>query len=119
MWWWWLSGGSGVIYSVNSGTELAGIQADWQRIPNRRNITGETDYSIWANHTWTIPVIKAIYYLELLVLQGTVLTALKTNNINYRNQGTTYTSATMGLVNGTHEGLNMRNVTIEFKVKIS
>lgn len=106
-------------YQINSGTILPGIVATWRRAVKRVNADGSIDYQPWAEHFWRIAKMSAADFEELQVLQGAVLTELKTNDADDRNNNATYTGAVIRLVDGRHQGTRVLDVNVEFRVDIS
>lgn len=106
------------IYQVNNGTEMPGVFADWSRVVKRVNTDKTIDYQPHALHTWRIEQMTAADFEELQALQGATLTELKTNDIDLRNQPTTYFNSVMRLVNGKHVGARVVDVNVEFRVDV-
>lgn len=106
-------------YSVNSGTQIHGVTAAWDNEPLRQNDDGTMAFSPWLRHVWTIPVIGMTAFLELQAAQGEVITSVETNDYTDPNAAATYTDVTVGAINGRHQGLNVRDVTVEFRVSIA
>ena len=104
-------------FAINSGNSLPGMQADWQRVPKRKNVDGTIDYQPWSRHWWDIEEMEMSEYETLQALSGTVLTSLDTTDIDDKNNGATYTSAEVGVVNCRQQGRQARGVRVEFRVK--
>ena len=105
-------------YSVNS-ISVPGVISSWERVPKRKNNNGVTDYQDYAINTWDIEKMNATVFEQVQALRGAVLTSLATNDIDDQDNGTTYTSAEMvSLTNGQHVGTQIKNVRLEFRVKV-
>jgi hypothetical protein len=106
-----------VNYSINGGSEVHGVESSWERIVKRTGLL-ETVYSNIAINRWGIPQMDMSTYEGLSASQGNTLSSIETNDIADRNSPETYTTVTLGLVNGEHIGKRMVNVTLEFYVKV-
>lgn len=109
-----------VAYSVNGGNEIHGVLSSWLRQVVRREDDGTIVYSNFAANRWIIRNIDMTEFDALRALQGTSLTSLETNDIDDRNAGATYTTVFVtAVINGQQIGREMRNVQIEFRVKVT
>lgn len=111
---------SSPFYSINAGTQLHGVFADWERVVLRANPDGTMTYSPYAINTWQMPLMLMADFEELRAQQGASLTSLETNNIDSRNEAKTYTTAILeSVVNGGQRGVAATGVTVRFRVKVS
>ncbi len=109
-----------IAYSINSGTEVHGVESTWERLAAGANVDGSIRLSSWAHNTWKVERMTVATYLELQTAQGTSLTSLQTNDIDANNTGKSYTSGVIlfDLSNSGHIGVNMAGVEVVFKVKV-
>ena len=106
-------------YSINGGSALPGVIAEWQRAVLRQNPDGTITYSPWAVHAWQLQTMATADFATLYAQQGKTLTSLETNDIDDRNVAATYTDVVLqSVVNGDHRGLNMHNIALRFRVKV-
>lgn len=106
-------------FSVNGGSAIPGVVANWNRTVKRRNNDGSIEYQPYAEHVWDIPSMAMATYLTLQALNGQVLSSLDTTNHSDRNNGATYTGAEIISVRAQHLGLRAAGVRVLFKVDIS
>jgi hypothetical protein len=109
-----------IAYSVNGGSEIFGVEVNWQRLPKQRQTTtGKITFQNYAQHTWTLREMSMSQFLTLQALSGKTLTSIETNDIDARKTGKTYSAgAEMGIVNAQHVGVQAQGVTIQFRVKV-
>lgn len=105
------------IYRINSGQTVHGVESIWEEEPLRLNDSGVAEYSPWKKNIWRTGKMAMITFLELEAQQGQPLTLLETNDVTDLNNGAQYTNAIVGPVSGRHIGLNVHDVTVEFRVK--
>ena len=104
-------------YSINGGSQLHGIRADWQRQQTVPNADGSQTFSNWSKHIWRASITNETEYIELQdALRANPLTSIETNDIDDRNTNATYTSVILTSVKGQHLAINMINVLIEFRI---
>ncbi len=109
-----------IAYSVNAGTEVLGVESRWERIAQRINGDGTSDFSPWAWNIWMIKDIKTAPYETLQALQGAALVSLETNDIDDRNTGATYTMVFLhDIENEGQFGQTIRGTIVRFMVKVS
>jgi hypothetical protein len=107
-------------FSINGGSNLAGIRASWQQVVKRRQSDGKIIYQNYALHTWDIEQMEMSAYLSLVAQAGKRLTSLATTNIDDINNGATYSSAEiLGVVGGEQVGQRMTGIRVEFRVDVS
>lgn len=104
-------------YSINAGTQLHGIDADWQRQPIRTNDDGTLTYNDWARHIWRTQIMPVAEYIELQEALRNGLSSIETNDIDSRNSNKTYTNVIMENVSGEQDGRNIIGISVEFRVK--
>ena len=106
-------------FVLNGSITFHGVSASWQRVIKRTNDDGTIIYQNYALHTWDIPQAEMDSYLSLLAQAGKRLTSLATTNISDRNNGATYTSVEVGIVNCQHVGRRAVGIRAEFRVDVS
>lgn len=104
-------------FSINGGSNIPGVSANWQRVEKRRTPAGIT-WQDYALHTWDAAQMEMATYESLRAAQGTVLSSLATTDIEDVNNGATYTSAEITAVSGSQTGRRATGVRVEFKAKV-
>lgn len=105
-------------FVINGSITCYGVTAEWQRQAKRRNGDGTVNYQSYLLHTWEVPQMEMSIFLSLQALSGSTLTSLATTSLSDRNNGATYTSAALGLVNCQQLGRRATGVRLEFWVKV-
>lgn len=107
-------------YSINGGTQVYGVQSDWQRQAARVNDDGTIDYTPSAVNIWTMGTVLMTTYEELRAAWRSSLTSLETNDIDNRNTGKTYSTNIFfeSLTDGGQVGINMVNVVCRFRLDV-
>ncbi len=106
-----------VDYQVN-GTSIPGVQSDWRRIMLRENPDGTQVYSNYAINRWYIALASMATFEALRAVAGRAV-VLVSNQMVDRETQTTYSTAYMPpAVNGRHDGVNVREITLEIRVKV-
>ena len=108
-----------VAFSINGGSAIPGVIAAWQRVAKRRNTDGSITWQNYALHRWTIAQMEMSACLSLLAQSGKRLTSLATSNINDVNNGATYTSAELTVVNYQQVGRRAVGIRCEFRADIT
>ena len=112
--------GGATVYSINSGTALSGVFSNWEKIIISPKTDGTARYSKFAFNRWQLPVMNMTDFETLRAVQGTKITSLETNSIDDRNMPQQYLTAFVeDVVNGDHQGLQVTNVTITFRVDVT
>lgn len=106
-------------FVLNGSITFHGVSANWQRVVKRQNDDSTIEYQPYALHIWDIPQAEMDSYLSLLAQAGKRLTSLATTNISDRNNGATYTSVEVGIVNCQHVGRRAVGIRAEFKIDVS
>lgn len=106
-------------FVINGTITFHGVVASWERVPKRKNSDGSIDYQPYALHTWQIAQAEMDSYLSLLAQSGHRLTSLATTNINDVNNGATYTSVELSVVNCQQVGRRAVGIRCEFRVDVS
>jgi hypothetical protein len=107
------------VFTINGSISFYGVKAEWQRVIKRKNADGSITYQPYALHTWTIPQMEVSTFLSLQALSGQRLTSLATTNINDVNNGATYSSVELSVVNCTQVGRRATGITASFRVDVS
>jgi len=105
-----------IAYSINGGSEIYGIQSDWQQVPIRVGVDGVATYNDWAINKWSIDTTDMTTWETLKAAEGTTLTSLETNDIDARNSSASYATVIFERLEGGQVGHLMRNVTCTFRV---
>ena len=108
-----------IAFGVNGGSEISGVESDWQRAPIRTDTDGVTTYNNWALNIWRVGLMPGATVDTLKALQGQALTSLETNDIDDRDTAAQYTTVFLRSIAGAHYGLYLQNVIIEFMVKVA
>lgn len=110
-----------IAYSVNGGSQIYGVQSDWQRQVKSRDTDGTSVYQNYALNTWTVANMTMANYLTLQALSGAILTSLETNDIDDRDAAATYNSGVevVNAVTAQHVGVQAQGVTVQFRVKVA
>jgi len=106
-------------FVVNGSITFHGVQSTWQRVVKRKNADGSIDYQPYALNVWEISQAEMSSYLSLLAQSGHRLTSLATTDIEDVNNGATYTSAELAVVNCQQVGRRAVGIRCEFRVDVS
>ena len=107
------------VFTINGSITFHGVVASWQRVPKRKNSDGSITYQPYSLHTWAIAQAEMSSYLSLLAQSGQRLESLATTNINDVNNGATYTSVEVDVVNAAQVGRRAVGITASFRVDVS
>lgn len=106
-----------IIYSINGGSEIHGVQSNWLRQTKRGNNDGTLVFNNWTTHTWQLSTVSMTNFETLRAQQGLTLTSLESNDQSARNSSRIYARAILeSVVNGNQLGINMHNVSLTFRV---
>ena len=108
-----------MTYSINSGSDIPAVISSWQRLRKRLKNNNEVDFTNILLNTWRIPLMSMANFQVFKTLEGTIITSLETNDPDDRDAFNQYTTVTMGLVEGRQDGINMRDINIQFYVDIN
>lgn len=106
-------------YTINGGSEIPGVNSSWQRLKKQVKVDNQTTFTNMAINRWRLPLMSMANFEIFRAAQGDSLTSLNTNDPDDRDAFLQYTTAVMSLLNGRHQGLNMRDVTVEFYVDLN
>jgi hypothetical protein len=104
------------------GTTITHIsQALWQQPVVDQSLDLIAVHSRWRRHTWTANVVPMSIWQTLIGKRGSIVSLTTTDPDDRNGDYVTYYGARVDAVtappNG-HDSLNMRNVRIEFLVKV-
>ena len=108
-----------IAFGVNGGSEISGVESDWQRAPIRTDTDGVTTYNNWALNIWRVGLMPGATAAALRALLGSALTSIQTNDIDDRDSAATYTTVFLRSLTGTPKGVYLENAVIEFMVKVA
>lgn len=106
-----------IIYTVNGRIIPTVPVCQWRPIQNSELYTNTLEYSPWQNHIWIIDLMNMEDYEYLDNLRGTPLINIDTTDIDDPNTVKSYSDARMVGIRGTHIGLNMTNVRVEYLIR--
>lgn len=107
-----------MTYSINSGSDIPGVDSAWGRTRAREEIDGQVTFSNIAVNVWRVGRMTMANFETYQALQGTTLTSLETNDPDDRDAFNQYTDVVMSLISGRQDGIQMRDVTIRFMVNL-
>ena len=109
-----------ISYSINGGSDIPGVQSNWERQPIRVDSSGVTIYGNWHLNTWGIDNMTMTTFEDLLAQQGQTLTSLESNDQSSRNSRRVYNRAILhSVVNGSQLGLIMTGASLVFRVDVT
>ena len=108
-----------MTYSINSGSDIPGVNSSWQMMKKRDNVDGQLTFTNMAINTWRLRKMSVDNFLTYKGLEGNSIDSLETNNPEDRDAFVQFTSVIMSLIEGQHVGLNMENVTVQFFVDLN
>lgn len=107
-----------VPYSINGGSEIHSVNSSWEHLRARDEVDNQATFIGIAINTWRLSHMSVTDFETFRALQGSELESLETNNIENRAVAAQYTTVIVGLVQGRHDGVYMRDVSIRFTVDL-